>query len=54
MLTITLPALYISVVSYNPELFRVQLAFSIAGSRSASLSIVHRSIYYALYDRDAY
>ncbi|MGO4185705.1 spore germination protein [Paenibacillus sp. MCAF9] len=35
LLTITLPALYISVVSYNPELFRVQLAFSIAGSRSA-------------------
>lgn len=34
-LTITLPALYISIVSYNPELFRVQLAFSIAGSRSA-------------------
>lgn len=34
-LTITLPALYISVVSYNPELFRVQLAFTIAGSRSA-------------------
>jgi spore germination protein KA len=34
-LTITLPALYISVVSYNPEVFRVQLAFSIAGSRSA-------------------
>ncbi|WP_307200390.1 spore germination protein [Paenibacillus harenae] len=35
LLTITLPALYISIVSYNPELFRVQLAFSIAGSRSA-------------------
>ncbi|MCA0755314.1 spore germination protein [Paenibacillus sp. N4] len=35
LLTITLPAFYISVVSYNPELFRVQLAFSIAGSRSA-------------------
>lgn len=35
ILTITLPALYISVVSYNPELFRVQLAFSIAASRSA-------------------
>ncbi|WP_139991028.1 spore germination protein [Paenibacillus paridis] len=34
VLTITLPALYISVVSYNPEVFRVQLAFSIAGSRS--------------------
>jgi len=35
LLTTTLPALYISVISYNPELFRVQLAFSIAGSRSA-------------------
>ncbi|GGD73964.1 spore germination protein [Paenibacillus nasutitermitis] len=35
ILTITMPALYISVVSYNPELFRVQLAFSILGSRSA-------------------
>ncbi|EFM09242.1 GerA spore germination protein [Paenibacillus curdlanolyticus YK9] len=35
ILTITLPALYISIISYNPELFRVQLAFSIAGSRSA-------------------
>ncbi|MBW7477009.1 spore germination protein [Paenibacillus oenotherae] len=35
ILTITMPALYIAVVSYNPELFRVQLAFSIAGSRSA-------------------
>ncbi|GKU75760.1 spore germination protein [Paenibacillus sp. L3-i20] len=35
ILTITLPALYISIVSYNPELFRVQLAFSIAASRSA-------------------
>ncbi|MCU6712457.1 spore germination protein [Paenibacillus sp. J5C_2022] len=35
VLTITLPALYISVVSYNPELFRVQLAFSIAASRAA-------------------
>lgn len=34
VLTITLPALYIAVVSYNPELFRVQLAFSIAASRS--------------------
>ncbi|MFC4776407.1 spore germination protein [Paenibacillus sp. GCM10023252] len=35
VLTITLPAFYIAVVSYNPELFRVQLAFSIAGSRAA-------------------
>ncbi len=35
LLTTTLPALYIAIVSYNPELFRVQLAFSIAGSRAA-------------------
>ncbi|MBJ6362019.1 spore germination protein [Paenibacillus sp. GCM10012307] len=35
LMTVTLPAMYISIVSYNPELFRVQLAFSIAGSRSA-------------------
>ncbi|WP_219836032.1 spore germination protein [Paenibacillus sp. R14(2021)] len=35
ILTITLPALYVAIVSYNPELFRVQLTFSIAGSRSA-------------------
>lgn len=35
ILTILLPSLYVAVVSYNPELFRVQLAFSIAGSRSA-------------------
>lgn len=35
VLTITLPALYIAIVSYNPELFRIQLAFSIAASRSA-------------------
>ena len=35
VLTITLPALYVAIMSYNPELFRVQLTFSIAGSRSA-------------------
>ncbi|MCC3375717.1 spore germination protein [Cohnella sp. REN36] len=35
LLTLTLPALYISIVSYNPEVFRVQLAFSIDGSRAA-------------------
>ncbi|WP_308638709.1 spore germination protein [Paenibacillus silvisoli] len=34
ILTISLPALYVAIVSYNPELFRVQLTFSIAGSRS--------------------
>ncbi|CAI6082241.1 spore germination protein [Cohnella sp. JJ-181] len=35
LLTLTLPALYISIVSYNPEVFRVQLAFTIDGSRAA-------------------
>ncbi|MFC3798386.1 spore germination protein [Cohnella sp. GCM10012308] len=35
MLTLLLPALYISIVSYNPEVFRVQLAFTIDGSRAA-------------------
>ncbi|MBM7565439.1 spore germination protein [Paenibacillus sacheonensis] len=35
LLTITLPALYVAIMSYNPELFRVQLTFSISGSRSA-------------------
>ncbi|QHW30611.1 spore germination protein [Paenibacillus rhizovicinus] len=35
VLTITLPALYIAIMSYNPELFRVQLTLSIAGSRTA-------------------
>ncbi|QHT60143.1 spore germination protein [Paenibacillus lycopersici] len=33
--TVTLPALYVAIMSYNPELFRVQLTFSIAGSRTA-------------------
>lgn len=31
---ITLAAMYVTVTSYNPELLRVQLAFSIAGSRA--------------------
>jgi len=31
---IMLPAFYIAIVSYNPEIFRVQLAVSIAGSRA--------------------
>lgn len=35
MLSMTLPALYIAVAMYNPEFFRVQLAFSIDGSRAA-------------------
>ncbi|WP_195575602.1 spore germination protein [Paenibacillus sp. 1001270B_150601_E10] len=34
LIMITLPALYIAIVSYNPEIFRVQLAVSIAGSRA--------------------
>ncbi|MFC5402126.1 spore germination protein [Cohnella soli] len=34
-LTIVLPASYIAIVSYNPEIFRVQLAFTIDGSRAA-------------------
>ncbi|BBI32437.1 spore germination protein [Cohnella abietis] len=33
-LTILLPALYVAIVSYNPEIFRVQLAFTIDGSRA--------------------
>lgn len=33
VLTISLPADYISIVSYNPEVLRVQLTLSIAGSR---------------------
>ncbi|QMV43772.1 spore germination protein [Cohnella cholangitidis] len=32
--TIVLPAAYIAIVSYNPEIFRVQLAFTIDGSRA--------------------
>lgn len=32
--TVTLAGLYVAVTSYNPELLRVQLAFSIAGSRA--------------------
>ncbi|CAH8706435.1 spore germination protein [Paenibacillus thiaminolyticus] len=34
VITVILPACYIAVVSYNPEIFRVQLAVSIGGSRS--------------------
>ncbi|SDC85545.1 spore germination protein [Paenibacillus sp. UNCCL117] len=33
LISVTLPALYVGVTAYNPELFRVQLALSIAGSR---------------------
>ncbi|SEP18731.1 spore germination protein [Paenibacillus sp. OV219] len=32
--TLFLPAIYIAAVSFNPEMFRVQLALSIAGSRA--------------------
>ncbi|TXK81420.1 spore germination protein [Paenibacillus sp. N3.4] len=35
VITVLLPAIYVSIVSYNPELFRVQLTLSISGSRSA-------------------
>lgn len=34
VVSIVLPGLYVAVTSYNPELFRVQLALSIAGSRA--------------------
>lgn len=34
-ITISLPALYVATVSYNPEIFRAQLAIEIAGSRAA-------------------
>ncbi|NBD23106.1 spore germination protein [Paenibacillus glycinis] len=34
-ITMTLPALYVAFVSYNPEFFRAQLAIEIAGSRAA-------------------
>jgi len=34
-ISVVLPGLYVAVTSYNPELFRVQLALSIAGSRTA-------------------
>lgn len=32
--SLVLPGLYVAITSYNPELFRVQLALSIAGSRT--------------------
>lgn len=35
IITVTLPALYVAIVSYNPEIFKVQFALSIAGSRSS-------------------
>jgi spore germination protein KA len=33
--TLFLPAIYVAAVSFNPEMFRVQLSLSIAGSRAA-------------------
>jgi spore germination protein KA len=35
VVSLFLPALYITIVSYNPEIFRMQLTLSIAGSRAA-------------------
>lgn len=35
LLSIILPALYVAIVSYNPEIFRIQLTVSIAGTRAA-------------------
>ena len=35
LITVTLPSLYVAIVSYNPEIFKVQFALSIAGSRSS-------------------
>jgi spore germination protein len=34
-ISLTVPALYVSIASFNPEIFRVQLTISIAGSRAA-------------------
>ncbi|GIP16995.1 spore germination protein B1 [Paenibacillus montaniterrae] len=34
ILTTTLPGLYIAILSYNPEIFRLQLAFTLVASRS--------------------
>jgi len=34
IITSTLPGLYIAILSYNPEIFRVQLTFSLVASRS--------------------
>ncbi|GIO11572.1 spore germination protein [Cohnella xylanilytica] len=33
-IAITFPAIYVSVISFNPELFRVQMTLSLAGSRA--------------------
>lgn len=34
-ISLTVPALYVSIASFNPEIFRVQLTISVAGSRAA-------------------
>nr|WP_245347403.1 spore germination protein [Cohnella lubricantis] len=34
-IAIAFPAIYISVISFNPDLFRVQMTLSLAGSRSS-------------------
>ncbi|WP_462409670.1 spore germination protein [Neobacillus sp. Marseille-QA0830] len=34
-ISVVLPGLYVAMTAYNPEVFRVQLALSIAGSRTA-------------------
>lgn len=34
-ISLTVPALYVAIASFNPEIFRVQLTLSIAGSRAA-------------------
>jgi hypothetical protein len=34
IITVVLPATYVALTAYNPEVFRVQLALSIAGSRA--------------------
>lgn len=35
LFSVTLPSVYVVIASYNPEIFRVQLTLSIAGSRAA-------------------
>ncbi|AZU61771.1 spore germination protein [Neobacillus mesonae] len=35
IISVCLPGLYVATTSYNPEIYRVQLALSIAGSRNA-------------------
>lgn len=35
LITMTLPAMYVAIVSYNPEILKVQFTLSLAGSRAA-------------------